>query len=228
LRTLIIGDIHGCYDEMQALLDKAALASDDHIIAIGDLVNRGPQNAAVLNFFRQPGSPHIRSLQGNHEYRHVRIRRGESDPTLSVLLTRWELGDDYNGAVTYMESLPAYLELPDALLIHGYYEPGVPLENQRWEMLVGTGRTETYLMQTYDRPWYELYDGEKPLVVGHRDWRGDMTPLIHRERVYGIDTRCVYGGALTGLLLPDFRLISVPARRDHWADLRAAYAYEPT
>mgnify|MGYP006212485299 CR=1 FL=1 len=47
--SLVIGDIHGCYDELLALLDKAALGADDEIIAIGDMVDRGPKSAQVLD-----------------------------------------------------------------------------------------------------------------------------------------------------------------------------------
>jgi hypothetical protein len=51
--------------------------------------------------------------------------------------------------------------------------------------------------------------------AGHRDYSGTKQPLIYRDRVYGLDTRCCYGGWLTGLLLPDFKLISVASRGDH-------------
>jgi serine/threonine protein phosphatase 1 len=226
-RTFVVGDIHGCYDELLELLDRAALSSDDRIIAIGDLVNRGPQSAQTLDFFRRPDSPNIQSIRGNHEHRHVRIRRGEAIPTLSVLVTRWELGAEYDDAVTFMDSLPLYLDLPEALLVHAFYEPGVPLEEQREDILVGVNGSEAYLRRAYKRRWYRYYEGEKPLIVGHRDWTGDMEPLIYKDRVYGIDTRCVYGGWLTGLVLPEFELISVPARRNHWADMRAAYSKGP-
>ena len=41
-RTLIIGDIHGCYDELRDLLEVAAVAADDVVVSVGDLVDRGP------------------------------------------------------------------------------------------------------------------------------------------------------------------------------------------
>ncbi|MBZ0286288.1 MAG: metallophosphoesterase, partial [Anaerolineae bacterium] len=78
MRTLVIGDIHGCYAELQTLLEQAALTSDDQIIAIGDLVDRGMDSKAVLEFFRT--TPNARSIQGNHERKHVRSFRGEIAP----------------------------------------------------------------------------------------------------------------------------------------------------
>ena len=46
---LVVGDIHGCYDELQALLDAAGVADDDEIIALGDVVDRGPASPQVLS-----------------------------------------------------------------------------------------------------------------------------------------------------------------------------------
>ncbi len=52
MKYLIIGDIHGCYEEMQQLLDKVGLNAEDQIIALGDIVDRGPDPASVFEFFR--------------------------------------------------------------------------------------------------------------------------------------------------------------------------------
>lgn len=224
MKHFIIGDIHGCYQELLDLLDKAGLSSNDQIIAIGDLVDRGPQSAEALTFFQQ--TPNVCSILGNHERKHIRSFRGEVEPADSQRITRAQIGEaDYPAAVAYMDQIPRYLELPDAILVHGFYEPGVPLPEQQETVIVGTLTGERYLREHYRWPWYELYDGTKPLIVGHRDYTGAMQPLIYRECVYGLDTRCCYGGSLTGLLLPDFKLISVPSRGDHWAALQADYRH---
>jgi len=223
MRYFIIGDVHGCYDELQDLLDKAGLSGDDQIICIGDMVDRGLQSAEALDFFRT--TPGVASIQGNHERKHVRILRGEIEAAASQVITRLQIGEaDYPAAVAYTDTLPRWLELPDATLVHGFWEPGVPLENQRETVIVGTMSGEDYLKEKGIWPWYEFYDGHKPLIVGHRDYSdGRMQPFIFQHRVYGIDSRCVYGGSLTGLLLPDFKLISVPSRGDHWNALMGQY-----
>ena len=69
-----------------------------------------------------------------------------------------------------MGSLPTYLELPEADLVHGFFEPGVPLAEQRDTVIVGSTSGENYLLETLDQPWYTRYDGAKPLIVGHRDY----------------------------------------------------------
>jgi serine/threonine protein phosphatase 1 len=223
MKHFIIGDVHGCYDELQELLDVAALTSDDQIISIGDMVDRGLKSAEALNFFRT--TPNATSIMGNHERKHVRSYRGEADASASQIITWTQIGkDDYPAAIDYMDSLPRYLELPDAILVHAFWEPDVPVDQQRENVIVGTMSGEEYLKSKGVWPWYEQYDGPKPLIVGHRDYSdGQMKPFVYQDRVYTIDSRCVYGGSLTGLLLPDFKLISVPSRGNHWNTLMGQY-----
>ncbi len=216
-RVFVIGDVHGCYDELQALLDIAPLTADDQIVHIGDLVDRGPNPAAVVDFFRE--TPNATSLLGNRDDKHIRSHDGEIDYSEVRNITRAQFEDPvrYAAAVDYMRTLPLYIETDDAVLVHGYYEPGLPPAAQRRDVLLGHDSGADRLPPR----WYAYYDGEKPLVFGHRDY-----PFLHYKRqAYAIDTRCVYGGTLTGLLLPDFVTYSVPARRDYWQDVRVRYAH---
>jgi serine/threonine protein phosphatase 1 len=220
---LLIGDIHACYTELLDLLDQAGLGADDELLAVGDILDRGPDNWAVLDFFRQ--RPGAFSIMGNHERKHLRSARGEVAPAASQKITRAQLGDAYPECLAFLEKLPRHRDLPEAVVVHGCWEPGVPLEQQRDTVVIGTLLGEHYLSRRYDRPWYELYDGPKPLVVGHHDYRRDGQPLVVGDRVFGIDTGCCHGGRLTGLLLPAFRFVSVPARADYWSATRRAYPH---
>ncbi len=223
MHRLIIGDIHGCYDELQALLEKAGLGADDEIIAIGDIVDRGPASDKVLAFFQT--TPHAYSIMGNHERKHIRSFRGQLEPAASQTITRHQIGEAaYPAAIDFMSQFRNYLELPEALLVHAFFEPGIRITEQRDTVIVGTLTGESYLKDNGLWPWYERYDGNKPLIVGHRDYTDTMQPFVYQNRVYGLDSRCCYGGSLTGLLLPEFRLISVPSRGNHWAVLQHQYA----
>ena len=221
-RTIAIGDIHGCFKELQDLLDKTGPAEGDSIIALGDIVDRGPEPAQVLKLFRI--TPNASSLMGNHERKHIRSYHGKVRPALSQLITRHQIGKDaYTDAVTYMETFPLYKEIDDAVLVHGFWEPGVQIQEQKEIVLAGTMGGDAYLKELLDRPWYELYDGEKPLVVGHLDYLQTGRPLIANDRVFCLDTGCSHGGRLTALVLPEFEVVSVPSRGNHWENVKARY-----
>lgn len=223
MRTLIIGDVHGCFDELQALLDAAGIGADDLVIPLGDVVDRGPATGAVVDLCRT--RRHTVVVMGNHERKHVRWSRGEVTPAPSQRITRRELGEQAHAdAVGWMAGLPTSYTLPEALVVHAMMEPGVPVEEQRENVIVGTLSGEAYLRNRYAQPWYELYDGELPVVVGHHDLSGRGEPYVRDDQlVYGVDTNCCRGGKLTGLLLPEFRLVSVPAREDYWARQQARH-----
>ncbi len=223
MQQLIIGDIHGCHDELQELLDRAGLGAGDEIIALGDAVDRGPDSVGVLALLRE--HPGASSIQGNHERKHVRSFAGELCPALSQQITRRQLGEAaYPRACAFMAAMPRHRLLDEALLVHGFWEPGVALDDQRDTVVIGTLSGQRHLDRTLERPWYELYDGDRPLICGHHDYLRSGQPLVYRDRVFGLDTSCCRGGALTGLLLPGWRIISVPARADHWSATQRRYA----
>jgi hypothetical protein len=222
MQTLVIGDIHGCYYELQQLLDKAGITEDDTIISIGDCVDRGPDTPAVLKFFQE--KPNAKLIMGNHERKHVRANRHEVKLARSQKISKIQFGETYPNALAFMSELPMYLDLPDAFVVHGYFEPGLPLSQQSAMVLCGTMGGDNYLHVHYDRPWYELYDGDKPLLVGHHNYSNTDQPFIYRDRVFGLDTDCVTGKALTGLLLPSFKIMSVPSRANYWAQVRQTYS----
>jgi serine/threonine protein phosphatase 1 len=222
MKRLVIGDIHGCYAELQHLLERAGLSAGDEIIALGDIVDRGPDSPRVLEFFQR--HPQARSLMGNHERKHIRSFYGEIGPARSQRITRLQLGEAaYPEAVKFMASFSRGLDLPEAILVHGFWEPGRPLEEQLDTVVVGTLSGEHHLRRSYSEPWYAHYDGMKPLIVGHHDYLLSGQPLVYQDRVFGLDTGCCTGGALTGLILPDFRMVSVPSRADHWRQLQREY-----
>lgn len=221
MQTLVIGDIHGCYFELQSLLDKAGLGDEDRIVSLGDCVDRGPETPAVLEFFQE--TPRALLLMGNHERKHVRASRGEITLARSQQISRIQFGETYPEAVDFMSRLPMVLDLPEALLVHGYVEPGLPLEEQLPQVLCGHRSGEQYLQARYERPWYEMYAGEKPILVGHQNYTGTDQPFVYGGRVFGLDTGCVTGQALTGLLLPAFQFVCVPSRGNLWSQVAAQY-----
>lgn len=211
-KTLIIGDIHGCADELDALLDIAGVGDDDWIVSVGDLIDRGPAPGRVLDLFRH--RPRALAVSGNHERKHV---RGPLSP--SQRLAQAQLGARYADDVAWMATLPYHLERPDVRVVHFGCVPGQPLGETPEEVRAGTIGGTKRLDRLLGAPWWTRYTDDIPIVFGHHVFD---RPLVVDDRVFGIDTGCVFGRRLTGLLLPERRLVSVPARADHWRAARGA------
>ncbi|MDC0721388.1 metallophosphoesterase [Nannocystis bainbridge] len=213
--TLIIGDIHGCYAELLDLLDVAAIGDDDLVVSVGDLVDRGPDPSSVVELFRS--RPHSLALCGNHERKHIR-----GVLSYSQQVAKLQLGADYADHVGWMATLPYHWERDDVRVVHWGLFPGVPLDEVPEDVRAGTTSGEARLRERFgERPWYEFYDDDKPVVFGHAVVGPE--PLVLRDRIFGIDTGVCHGMRLTGLLLPQFKLVSVPARADHWARVRGEW-----
>lgn len=72
-KTYIIGDVHGCIDELQELIQQLAPASDDQLIFIGDLIDRGPDSSAVVRQVVQWSKQlNVKLILGNHEEKFLR------------------------------------------------------------------------------------------------------------------------------------------------------------
>ena len=74
-RTVIIGDIHGCYTELMNLLEKIQYSPEnDRLISVGDLVHKGPKSHKVLQFSYENK---LEVIMGNHDRRFLRALKGE-------------------------------------------------------------------------------------------------------------------------------------------------------
>jgi serine/threonine protein phosphatase 1 len=212
---LIIGDIHGCYNELQELLAAAAIANDELVVSVGDLVDRGPDPASVVEFFRTR-TPAI-ALCGNHERKHVRGVYSYSQD-----VTRHQLGPRYADDVAWMRTLPYHYETADVRVVHFGHFPGVPLDEVPEDVRAGSTSGEAKLRERFGAaPWWDHYHDDVPIAFGHHVVGNE--PLIVRDRVYGLDTGACHGGRLTGLVLPSRRIVSVPAHGDHWAQVRVQW-----
>jgi len=214
-RTVIVGDIHGCYEELVQLLDVARVRDDDLLISVGDVVDRGPRPLEVIELFRARARSLV--LMGNHERKHVR-----EVFSYAQQITRLQLGARYAECVAWMKTLPYYHETPEVRVVHAAMVPGVPLANQNEDVLAGTTSGEHKLAaQLAGGFWHERYSDTIPIVFGHHVVGRD--PLVTPNRVYGIDTGACHGGRLTAVSVPDFTLYAVDARADHWAIAKAQW-----
>lgn len=216
-RTLVIGDVHGCSDELAELVRTFERGPDDAIVLVGDLVAKGPDSRGVLAFVRELGA---RSVLGNHDARVLHHRQALEaghrprplGPDHAVLLEQFDAAD-----FALLASLPLWLRLPEhgALVVHAGCLPGVPLEQQDPELLLNM-RTIRPDGSGSRKPhdgvlWASLWPGPEFVLFGHHAAQG----LQRHPYALGLDTGCVYGHRLTGCVLPERRLISVAARRTY-------------
>lgn len=208
-RTIVVGDIHGCYDELRDLLDKAALGASDRVVSVGDLVVKGWKNREVLDLFM--GDERFSAVLGNHDRALLRYWRGEGVALKeSQERARAELAlADEARYSAYIQSLPLTIDLGSHLVVHAGLRPGVALAAQSVEDLtelrtLGADRTDREGV-----PWYERYDGSRMVLFGH--W---PAPEPRRgPRALGLDTGCVYGFQLTAYVIETGEFLSVQARR---------------
>lgn len=225
-RTLFIGDVHSCADELSDLLDRAALVAGDRVVFTGDLLSRGPKPHEVLSLYRQLGA---RAPVGNHEQRLIAARHAraakEKGPRLSpsheaivsaLTPEDWEL----------LQALPLLVHVPEhgVVVAHAGVDPAVPLAGQDpWVVThVRSVDAAGQVSEKWGTPWATRYGGPAHIVFGHN---AQQRPQLHPFAT-GLDTGCVYGGRLTGMLLPSGNpppsvadrpgcLISVPARQTY-------------
>lgn len=207
-RTIVIGDIHGCFDELTDLLNVVELKSDDRVVAVGDLIVKGEKNREVLDLFID--DPRFSSVIGNHD-RALRQRwRGEPVRlTKAQKVTSIELENDQERYLAFLRSLPYIIDLGSHLAVHAGLRPGVPLDEQ-----MASDMTELRTMgpnpsSRSGTPWYKIYRGDQVVLFGH--W--PAAEPRQGEKAIGLDTGCVYGGRLTAYIVESNEFFSVAARR---------------
>lgn len=215
MRTVVVGDVHGCLDELRALLERVSFRpGDDLLVSVGDLVNKGPDSAGVVRLVRSLGG---RAVMGNHDDLVVRClvaRREKDDDEFPDGVRRIAKRLDDEDAA-WLEALPLSLHLAEhhTLVVHAGLVPNVPLSAQRREALLTmrSVRADGSASKRIEEgePWASLWPGPEHVLFGHDAVRG----LQRWPYATGLDTGCVYGGRLTALLLPERTLVSVPARR---------------
>src|ERR1700743_346295 len=75
MRTIIIGDVHGCLDELRALVQRARRDPADRVVLVGDLVAKGPDSAGVVAWARESGAG---AVLGNHDAHVLKAVHGDT------------------------------------------------------------------------------------------------------------------------------------------------------
>lgn len=228
----VIGDIHGCYDELVSLtmrLDydwKSGIPVHPNgrkLVFLGDLTDRGPDSISVMNVvldlvkteqaYYCPGN-HCNKLYRYMLGRNVQQKHG-LETTVAELnnLTQPEQDATFEKFISLYENAPLYLSLDDGNLIVAH--AGIPEhfigetgKKVRTFVLYGdiTGESHPNGMPVR-KDWATNYKGASMIVYGH-------TPVIEPRWVnhtVNVDTGCVFGGKLTAISYPELKTTSVPS-----------------
>lgn len=221
-RTIFIGDIHGCGDELETLLNQLHFSpSQDKLYLTGDAFTRGPKPIKVWNIIQQTEAQMVR---GNHEDRLIKLFSSQDygqlvkdKPYLSFTLS--ELEHHAGDIQDWILNLPLWILQPDFLLVHAGIHPekGIRETNEEW---FNTIRTWPFKNDFIGKRWHEFLNSELyPLVIfGHDAVQG----LIIKKRtngspyLIGLDSGCVYGGGLTGYVLEENRIVQTESQKVHY------------
>jgi len=235
----IIGDIHGCYDELTELLEKlqyvvdrksqtAQPPSGRRAIFLGDLCDRGPANASVLHLvMNMVGSGTALCVPGNHDVKLLRKLRGNDVMlTHGLDLTVKELQQEPQWFIDktkqFIEGLVSHYVLDHGKLVvshAGLCEKfqGRSSGRVRGFCLYGdtTGETDEFGLPVRLN-WAEEYRGKALVVYGHIP----SAQVRSLNNTICIDTGCVFGGKLTAYRYPEGKLVEVPAKREYYAPIK--------
>jgi diadenosine tetraphosphatase ApaH/serine/threonine PP2A family protein phosphatase len=207
-RTIVIGDIHGCLDELTDLIDLIRLGANDRVVAVGDLIVKGPNSCGVLDRFIEDSR--FSSVIGNHDRKLRQYLRGEPTRlTKEQKATLHEINSHRERYSSFLSLLPFTIDLRTHLVVHAGLRPGVPLPEQMTSDLTEIRTMGANPSRRRGVPWYEVYRGRKIVLFGH--WPAKQPRLA--ARAIGLDTGCVYGRRLTAYIIEADEFVSVPARQ---------------
>lgn len=248
MATWVLGDIHGCAEELGRLLELLALGPEDRLLSVGDLFHRGPDPAGVMDLLTAAGATF---LLGNHEASvlerfHLAPARADASDR-PPLRAQFPPLDDQDLAgdggrpcvvaperraevVRFLQGHAGYFLEHSQLAGAGPTRDGRPWCAVHAGLVPGRHPRDCHpdeLMRVRrlagrGRPfWYEVYTGPNLVLFGHTP---GAIPRAHRHGgrlvALGLDTGCVYGGKLTAYSPELDEFCQVPAARAWCEDVR--------
>ncbi len=263
MTTYAIGDIQGCFEALQRLLDKLKFdPAADTLWFAGDLVNRGPQSLQTLRFVKSLGTAAITVL-GNHDIHllalYYGLRTREKDPTLNQVLD----APDADDLIHWLQGLPLMHQQHGYILVHAGLHPHWDIATAQtlatevsaslkacrdkdalsvlygpssgsWPLARHTDERLRFAVNCLTRmrfssrdaildfkhndapgsqpdhllPWFKVQNrvlADQSIIFGHWAALG----LYTDDNVFGLDSGCVWGNALTAMRLSDRQITSV-------------------
>lgn len=207
-RTIVVGDIHGCYDELMELLEEAEFGRKDRVVSVGDLLAKGPKSRETIELFMS--DERFTTVIGNHDLALRRRWNGENvELKPAQKETHKELKGEKDKYAHYLNTLPFVIDLDTHLVVHAGLRPNVELHSQTTGDLTRLRTLGPDRESDEGTPWYHVYNGEKTVLFGH--W--PHTEPRRGPKAIGLDTGCVYGYTLTAYIIETDEFVSVQAKK---------------
>lgn len=207
-----IGDIHGCYTELQQLLQKIDFSpSRDTLYVLGDLVNRGTHSADVLRYLmRIEGSAHC--ILGNHDIHTLAVAAGVRDMHPQDTISQIMHASDADALLHWLRHQPLALYAHNCLMVHAGVQPSWDIA----QTMYCAGEVSQLLCDTHWRSYLQNIFGNQPTI-----WSDDLTNMPRWRCSLNSLTRMRMLNATTGAM--DFAHKTAPSKND--GDLLPWYTF---
>lgn len=218
---LIVGDVHGCFDELKDLLDTNLINSENTcVLFVGDLTNKGPKSAEVVEFVKKNG---WYSVRGNHDEISMKEKIGLKEGIEPPPKFKWVVNLPEE-SLEWLLNLPYAIHVPSRLIVvvHAGLLPDLPLKDQTPDVFLHIRCvkqdepeewtwTRKYLEEDGYNLWGAKWAGPEHVYFGHDARR------LYQEHKYatGLDTACVYGLDLTAIYPLTRRRLQCKAHKNH-------------
>lgn len=217
MRCYVVGDIHGCAEELARLLESLPLEPGDRLVFLGDYVDRGPDSKGVISYLidlKRRGTQEMIFLKGNHEdmflsylgltgkYGEMFLVNGGAATLASYgLLEKRNLPQEIRPSlpqdhIEFLQDLKSHYLMPPFLFVHAGINPRKPLEQQTHEEMLWI--RDEFILNQHPLPF--------TIVFGHTP---QQEVLFHLPYKVGLDTGLVFGNKLTCLEVKEKVLFQV-------------------
>lgn len=229
VRTIFCGDVHGCIDEFNELINKLNYnQKEDRLILLGDLIDRGPDSVAVVTKAREM---ELECLRGNHEDKYVKWFRSQGTK-IDVYDTKSYYSQFSDQDITYIHNMPLYIETDTVIAVHAGLKPGISLSNQTKDDLMYLRYTDSdrkfISLKKINKLgketagaifWTEFGSFGKSVVYGHNVHSFENVKINKYDDgtyCYGIDTGACFGGKLSALIWETKEIVQVQAKKIYY------------
>ncbi len=206
IRTIVIGDIHGCYDQLMNLLSQCNYKESDLVVLTGDLIDRGPKPVEVLEWCLNNNN--VRCVQGNHDNKLMRLMKGNDVKLTNGLQFTSNKIDQLSQKakdkiLTMIQAMPNIIRILDinnkpTYVVHAGIDGRIPITKQSIQntLYMRGINPKDYIDISYGI-WHETISGEYNVLCGHIV-SDNINP---KESIYCLDGGCCNGGVLRALVI---------------------------